>query len=306
MAALAPADAAGCFQRRPAPPNADSPAQTLAKALAAEQAPWLIVGRSCPWAHRTWLLHRLRRLEGSIRLVIVEPDPNAGRWVFPEPQLGCSSLQQLYQRCGCPPSLRATVPLLLDPGGPHQPPRLLNNESAELLEVLNLWPTSQPMFASALNDPWAARLQHSVNDGVYRCGFARNQTAYNGAEAELFECLAELESKLAAAGPWLAGSAPGLLDLRLFPTLIRWEQVYAPLFGCSRLPLWHFPALWRWRAQLMQLPGVAECCDPLAWRRDYFGALFPLRPSGVVPAGSASVEELRRLVQCEPPQPLHS
>ena len=71
----------------------------------------------------------------------------------------------------------------------------------------------------------------------------------------------------------------------LFPTLIRLEMVYAPLFGCSRLPLWQLPALWDWRRRFYSLPGVAETCFPEAWRSDYFGALFPLHPSGIIPAG---------------------
>ena len=73
--------------------------------------------------------------------------------------------------------------------------------------------------------------------------------------------------------------------MRLFPTLIRWELVYAPLFGCSRHPLWHYPHLWAWRKRFYALPGVADTCDGNAWRHDYFGALFPLNPGGIVPAG---------------------
>ncbi|MFS6818872.1 hypothetical protein AAF134_06265 [Synechococcus lacustris Tous-12m] len=76
----------------------------------------LIVGRSCPWAHRAWLVWRLRQLEPSVQLLIVEPDPKAGRWVFPEPRFGCNSLAELYQLCGAKSNARATVPLLLNPG----------------------------------------------------------------------------------------------------------------------------------------------------------------------------------------------
>ena len=73
--------------------------------------------------------------------------------------------------------------------------------------------------------------------------------------------------------------------MQLFPTLIRWELVYTPLFGCSRQPLWHYPNLWKWRQRFYRLPGVADTCDGTAWRHDYFGALFPLNPGGIVPAG---------------------
>ena len=100
---------------------------------------------------------------------------------------------------------------------------------------------------------------------------------------------------------WLCGGErPSLADLCLFPTLIRWELVYAPLFGCGRQPLWQLPELWRWRACFYQLPGVAATCRPEAWRRDYFGALFPLHPSGIIPAGP----DLATLVLSSPPQRL--
>ena len=83
----------------------------------------------------------------------------------------------------------------------------------------------------------------------------------------------------------------------LFPTLIRWEMVYAPLFACSQRPLWHLDALWRWRSRFFALPGVAATCSADDWRRDYFGALFPLHPSGLIPAGP----DLATLVNSTPP-----
>ena len=94
-----------------------------------------------------------------------------------------------------------------------------------------------------------------------------------------------MEQSLATNGRWLCGKALTLADVRLFPTLIRWELVYAPLFGCSRHPLWHYPNLLAWRQGFYALPGVADTCDGNAWRYDYFGALFPLNPGGIVPAG---------------------
>jgi putative glutathione S-transferase len=169
----------------------------------------------------------------------------------------------------------------------------LVNESARLIELLNGWPGDGPDLWPAAQreaiERWRERLQSSVNDGVYRCGFARNQSAYDEAEAELFNTLEALEETLragAAAGEsWLCGAEPSLADVVLFPTLIRLELVYAPLFGCSRRPLWQFPALAQWRARFFALPGVAATCFPEAWRRDYFGSLFPLNPSGIIPAG---------------------
>jgi len=304
MDGLARADAEGNFSRRP------SQFSGTPKLEPRPQRPLLIVGRSCPWAHRAWLVWSLRQLAGSIELVVVEPDPEAGRWIFAEPLLGCKALIDLYALCGASAQQRATVPVLLDVApGPGSAPRIICNESADLVQLLNRWPlpagstASPPDFAppalAAASDAWSARLQDTVNDGVYRCGFARNQVAYHRAETALFEVLQELETALSSdSRPWLCGAQITLADLRLFPTLIRWEQVYAPLFGCSRKPLWMFPALWAWRARLYALPGVAATCFPEAWRRDYFGALFPLHPSTIVPAGP----DLASLVFAAPTQ----
>jgi putative glutathione S-transferase len=296
MNGLGPADAEGNY-RRPDSPFAERP--PLPARAGDPDAHLLIVGRSCPWAHRAWLTWRLRELQAGIRLVVAEPDPAAGRWCFPEPVLGCSTLQELYRRAGAAPGQRATVPVLVD----RADGRILVGESARLIELLNAWPA--PAGAPDLEPPellpqirhWRERLQHAVNDGVYRCGFARSQAAYDRAEAALFGTLEELEAALQTHGEdWLCGPALTLADVQLFPTLIRLELVYAPLFGVSRRPLWQFPALWRWRQRFHGLPGVADCCFAGAWRRDYFGALFPLHPSGIVPAGPP----LATLVQGQP------
>jgi len=302
MSGLGPADPAGRYRRPEAafatlpdlPADADRPGAHV-----------LIVGRSCPWAHRAWLVWSLRRLAGSIDLLVVEPDPAAGRWRFREPFEGCATLADLYRRSDAPPGSRATVPVLVSRGTG----RILANESARLIELLNRWPAPEgspdldPPAQARICAAWRERLQGAVNDGVYRCGFARNQAAYDAAESELFATLeaadAELQRQDGTGGGWLAGgSTPSLADVVLFSTLIRLEMVYAPLFGCSRRPLWQLGALWRWRARFYRLDGVAATCDAGAWRRDYFGALFPLHPSGIVPAGP----DLATLVTSEPPR----
>ncbi|MCT0213422.1 MULTISPECIES: glutathione S-transferase C-terminal domain-containing protein [unclassified Synechococcus] len=296
MGGLGPADAEGNYRRPPAafatPPECPASAGQPGRHL-------LIVGRSCPWAHRAWLVWTLRELEGSIELLVVEPDPKAGRWRFVEPFEGALSLVDLYRRCGSDPRARATVPLLYD----RVDQRIVVNESARLIELLNRWPAPasapdlEPIELAEPIDRWRDHLQGAVNDGVYRCGFARHQAAYDRAEAELFAAFEALELSLAGGSPWLCGDRLSLADVVLFPTLIRLELVYAPLFGCSRRPLWQFPALWDWRRRFHRLAGVAATCFPAAWRRDYFGSLFPLQPSGIVPAGP----DLATLVEGCPP-----
>ncbi|MEN9541539.1 MAG: hypothetical protein RLZZ459_1630 [Cyanobacteriota bacterium] len=294
MGGLGPADAEGNYTR---PKAAFTELPPLPSDAAEPGAHVLIVGRSCPWAHRAWLVWTLRQLQSSIELLVVEPDPKAGRWRFTTPFLSCTTLQELYQRSGAPAQQRATVPVLVH----RRSGQVVLGESARLIELLNEWPAPSgsadlaPVEKSAAITRWRELFQGAVNDGVYRCGFARTQAAYDRAEAALFAALDAAESALSEpnTGPWLAGAAPSLADVQLFPTLIRLELVYAPLFGVSRRPLWQFPALWQWRQRFFALPGVAGTCCDQAWRSDYFGALFPLHPSGIVPAGP----ELATLVQ---------
>ena len=294
MGGLGPADAEGNY-RRPPSPFAERPALPASAGEPGRHV--LIVGRSCPWAHRAWLVWALRGLSAGMELLVVDPDPAAGRWVFAEPFLDCPTLQHLYGLAGAAPQARATVPVLVD----RQERRIVLGESARLIELLNQWPAGAqaPDLELAEQreaiDTWRERLQHAVNDGVYRCGFARNQAAYDRAEQAVFTVLEQAEAVLAGQ-PWLCGAAPSLADVQLFATLIRLELVYAPLFGVSRCALWQFPGLWQWRGRFWRLPGVAATCFPEAWRRDYFGALFPLHPSGIIPAGP----ELATLVGAPP------
>lgn len=285
MRGLGPADAAGNYRR---PDGAFATLPPLPADADRAGAHVLIVGRSCPWAHRAWLVWCLRQLQHTIELVVVEPDPQAGRWRFSQPFEGCDTLAELYRRSGAAASVRATVPALVARGQQ----RIVVSESARLIELLNQWPQSpgavpldlDPAEQANATAHWRDQLQHKVNDGVYRCGFARSQSAYDTAEAALFDTLQQVETNLTAhPGGWLSGERLSLADVVLFPTLIRMEQVYGPLFGCSRVPLWQLPALWDWRARFFGLNGVADTCCPEAWRRDYFGALFPLNPGGLVP-----------------------
>jgi len=299
MTGLGPADREGRYRRPDSPFTALPP---LPDDAGQPGGHVLIVGRSCPWAHRAWLLHCLRRLEASIDLVVVEPDPEAGRWRFQEPFEGCSTLAALYRRSGAARDQRATVPVLWS----RSRGRIVLGESARLIELLDQWPSSAGLRLAPAErqeeiNAWRQRLQGDVNDGVYRCGFARTQAAYDEAEAALFKALEAVEQELLRrqmmGEAWLCGPEPTLADVVLFPTLVRLELVYGPLFGVSRRPLWQLPALWRWRSRFHQLDGVAGTCFPAAWRQDYFGALFPLHPSGIIPAAP----DLASLLHAQPP-----
>ncbi len=305
MNGLAPADTKGRYQRPPSQhQNAIVPSKNQLVDLSEAQLPRLIIGRSCPWAHRTWLVYELRNLHKNLVLLIAKANKKSGRWELEPAWLNCDSLLSLYQLCKTPPSYRATVPALVNPGAAKTcTPKLLGNESAQLVEVLNQWPTENgtndlaPEKLQTEIDSWQELLQPKVNDGVYRCGFARTQSAYDQASHELFSALEEVELSLTKRGPWLCGRTLTLADIRLFPTLIRWEAVYMPLFRCSQRPLWTFPKIWQWRQNLLRIPNVSKTCDSSAWQADYFGALFPLNPSGIVPSGP----DLSKIVNSKAP-----
>ena len=292
MNGLAPADAEGNYLR---PPSDKQIAKLVDEKTLMnrpqDQLPTLIVGRSCPWAHRAWLVYELKGLHQFLNLRKAKPDLKGGRWKLDPPFMKSSSLLTIYKKCGSPPSHRATVPALIDPGDNNTSATLLGNESAQLVETLNRWPNKNKNIDLAPSqhlkeiESWQNIFQDSLNNGVYKCGFARNQNAYDKASNELFESLNILENSLSKKGPWLCGDDLTIADIRIFPTLIRWESIYEPLFRCGKEPLWTFPHIWEWRKRLLSFPDVLKTCNSRLWRNDYYGALFPLQPSNIVPNG---------------------
>tara|TARA_B100000700_G_scaffold57512_1_gene62346 strand:- start:5853 stop:6827 length:975 start_codon:yes stop_codon:yes gene_type:complete len=295
MNGLAPADLKGNYKR---PVNIQKkiaiPTEEDLKNRSSDQMPKLIIGKSCPWAHRAWMIYEIKGLHKSINLNIAEVDSEGGRWIL-EPKIKrCSTLQELYRKCGNHQSKRATVPMLFDPGTEQSSKfRLINNESAELVEILNNWPLNTKniqLNPNELNEKilnWQNIIQENINNGVYKCGFARNQNAYNKASENLFLSLNIIESSLKSNGPWLCGKDLTIADIRLFPTLIRWESIYQPLFKCSQKPLISFPNIIKWRKKIFEMHNIRKTCDIDSWRQDYFGALFPLNPSGIIPKGDS-------------------
>jgi len=293
MDGLAPANENGEYQRPESKhKNAKLPKRISIENGKEENLPRLIIGRSCPWAHRTWLVYELRSLNEKLVLIKANVDTSAGLWKLNPKWLECESLLELYKKCQSKPNLRATVPVIIDPTGTNNSnPEILGNESSQLIDLLNIWPTdkhSVNLSPLELKDEifyWKHFLQESVNNGVYKCGFARNQRSYEKASNTLFESLKKIDIHLSKKGPWLCGEKLTIADVCLFPTLIRWEMIYSPLFNCGKIPLWFFENIWEWRKRFYNLPRVSSTCDSLEWRKDYFGALFPLRPNGIIPSG---------------------
>ena len=249
----------------------------------------LYVGLGCPWAHRTLVTRALKGLEEAIAVSIVYPSPDAGIWVLSETELGCNTVPELYQLSQPGYKGRSTVPILWD----NQTNTIVNNESAEIIVMLNsefnqfarfpdfdLYPES----LKAEIDQWNERIYHTVNNGVYRCGFAQTQTAYDRASQELFATLDEIDVVLKTSR-YLCGDRPTLADVRLFTTLFRFDIVYYGLFKCNLRRIRDYDYLGVYLRDLYQLPGVAATCDLESVKRDYYGNLFPLNPGGIIPLG---------------------
>ena len=241
----------------------------------------------------------LRGLAPFVTVVRATDDPeraSRGGWVFdtPEPAFGCRDLREVYDAC-TPGGYRGrcTAPLLVD----TVQRRVVSNDSASLVRALNAAPfpgveSTIDLCPDALRaeiDAWNERTYESVNNGVYKCGFATSQAAYDAAQAELYGTLASLDAALATRR-FLCGEKFTEADLRLFPSAVRFDAVYTGIFKCSARRWADHPHLQAWLLDCAALPlpggGVlADTVDVDDCRRSYYGQLFPLNPGGIVPAG---------------------
>ncbi|NEQ73490.1 MAG: glutathione S-transferase family protein [Okeania sp. SIO2C9] len=249
----------------------------------------LFVGLGCPWAHRTLVVRSLKGLEDVIPVTIVSPAGDRGIWVLEEEQEGCFTLPELYNLAKPGYNGRATVPVLWD----EQTKTIVNNESADIIVMLN---AEFNQFAKNPNldlypeqlktkiDQWNDKIYHAVNNGVYRCGFAQTQEAYEKACQELFTTLDEIDNVLSASR-YLCGETVTLTDVRLFTTLFRFDVVYYGLFKCNLRRIQDYQYLSAYLRNLYQLPGIADTCNLEAVKQDYYGNLFPLNPGGIIPVG---------------------
>lgn len=249
----------------------------------------LYVGLGCPWAHRTLVVRALKGLEDAVSVSVASPSASEGIWVFDQEQEGCRTLPELYELAEPGYEGRCTVPVLWD----KQTKTIVNNESAEIIVMLNSElnefaknPTLD-LYPEELKeniDVWSEKIYHSVNNGVYRCGFAQTQEAYDKACDELFSALDEIDATLETSR-YLCGNNVTLADVRLFTTLFRFDIVYYGLFKCNRRRIQDYKNLGAYLRDMYQLPGVADTCDLESVKRDYYGNLFPLNPGGIIPSG---------------------
>jgi glutathionyl-hydroquinone reductase len=255
----------------------------------------LIVSLACPWAHRALIFRKLKGLEGMISLSIVhwllgdrgwtfEP----GRGVIPDPVFGAKALSEFYVRARPDYSGRVTVPVLWD----KKTGTIVNNESSEIIRMFNhafdgvgaaegdYYPSDLRPEIDALN----TRIYATVNNGVYRAGFATTQAAYEEAFRALFETLDMLEARLAERR-FLVGERLTEADWRLFTTLIRFDPVYFGHFKCNLREIRDYPALTRYLRELYHWPGVAETVDFFHIKHHYYASHLRINPTGIVPLG---------------------
>jgi putative glutathione S-transferase len=255
----------------------------------------LYVSLACPWAHRTLIFRRLKGLEDAISLSIVDPHMGRDGWTFsdgpgciPDTVNGARHLHEIYTLAKPAYSGRVTVPVLWD----RQRRTIVNNESAEIIRMLN---TEFDAFGDASRDFYPAELRAEidqlnaliypkVNNGVYRCGFATTQEAYEEAFAELFETLATLDVRLASRR-FLLGERLTEADWRLFTTLLRFDAVYFGHFKCNLRRIADHASLSAYLRDLYQVPGVAGTVDFTHIKRHYYGSHRTINPTGIVPVG---------------------
>jgi glutathionyl-hydroquinone reductase len=244
----------------------------------------LYVSKSCPWAHRTLIVRALKGLEKAIAVSYADPYMGENGWQFPE-----GYLHQLYARAKPGYTGRVTVPTLWD----EKEDRIVNNESAEIVRMLNrefdalarrklddLYPEKLRREIDWLNE----RIYRTVNNGVYRAGFATAQDKYEQAVSELFKTLDWLEKRLKKR-KWLCGSSFTEADVRLFTTLVRFDAVYYSHFKCNLRRLVDYPNLWRWTRRVYALPGVKSTTDFQEIKAHYYRSMKQINPTQIVPKG---------------------
>ena len=250
----------------------------------------LFVARACPWCHRTMIMRVLKRLEGIISISYVEPDMLDQGWRFARPDAltGARFVYELYQQADPLFSGRATVPVLWD----KESNCVINNESSDIIRMFNSefdeiaheLTDYYPEALAAEIDEVNARVYDTVNNGVYRAGFATSQSAYDSAVRDVFSTLDWIEQRLQGQR-YLVGDLLTEADWRLFPTLVRFDAVYYGHFKCNLRHLYEYPALWGYTRDLYQTPGIAATVAIEEYKAHYYGSHRKLNPTGIIPMG---------------------
>jgi putative glutathione S-transferase len=278
----------------------------------------LYVSYACPWASRCLALRRIKGLEAAIGVVAVSPlmkrtkpdvDTHEG-WYFdadydefttPDPIFGAGTVRDMYDQgtpAGATPTERYTVPFLFD----TKTKTIVNNESAEIIRFLNdefngvatnaaveMRPKAHLAAIDALNDSF----YEAINNGVYKCGFAKSQAAYDAAVAPLFQRLEEL-NELLGKQRWLVGGhpTPTESDIRLFVTLVRFDDVYVVHFKCNKRAIREYANLRDWMSDLYTTCDLAPTVNMKHIVEHYYKCHTTINVYGIVPVGPGGLANI--------------
>lgn len=257
----------------------------------------LYISHACPWAHRTLIVRALLGLEDVISVSAVHPLMTDDGWHFDaeDAEYPCRDhlygepfLRNIYLRANSQYTGRVTVPILWD----KQTETIVNNESRDIIQMLAtdfaaLGTRQADLYPEALRAEIDAAMDHiyqPINNGVYRCGFAGNQAAYDQALMELFEALDHWESVLSRQR-FMTGEALTLADIALFTTLVRFDAVYYVHFKTNIQRIVDYPGLWRFVRAVHQWPQIAGTCHMDQIKEHYYRSHLQLNPRGIVPGG---------------------
>ncbi|MEM9577569.1 MAG: glutathione S-transferase family protein [Pseudomonadota bacterium] len=271
------------------------PGPTGTGGFAAEHGRYhLYVSYACPWAHRTLIFRALKGLEDHIGVSVVHPDMLQDGWTFERDDAGATGdrlhdlpfARDIYTRANPSFTGRITVPILWD----TQEQTIVSNESSEIIRMFNsafdgltgndtdFWPEHLRDPIEPVND----RIYHTLNNGVYKCGFATTQEAYDAAIVPLFETLDWLDARLDGSR-YLMGDQITEADWRLFTTLVRFDPVYHLHFKCNRKRIIDYPNLWGYTRELFQVPGVANTVNFAHIVRHYHYSHDTINPHRIIP-----------------------
>jgi glutathionyl-hydroquinone reductase len=257
----------------------------------------LYVAYICPWASRTLMARKLKKLDDIISVDVVEPMLTEQGWKFGDfPGAGRDRLNdvtfmhEIYTHADPHYTGRATVPVLFD----KQRNTIVNNESADIVRMFNssfsalagesidLYPAELASQIDALNE----HIYHTLNNGVYKAGFASSQQAYEEACIAVFKTLDELEDRLGSDGPFLFGERLTESDIRLFVTLVRFDAAYHGLFKCNLRRIADYPHLSDYMKHILAIDGIAATVNLQHIKAGYY-SIKALNPNGIVPLGPA-------------------
>jgi len=255
----------------------------------------LYVSLACPWAHRTVIYRKLKGLEEMISISVVNAFMGEEGWTFApaegviaDPIFNATNAHEIYTAAQADYTGRVTVPILWD----KKTNTIVSNESPEIIRMFNsafdqigaLPGDFSPPELLAEIDELNDYIYPTINNGVYRAGFATTQEAYEEAVVEVFDALDTIEERLTTRR-YLTGNTITEADWRLFTTLVRFDAVYVGHFKCNLSRIVDYPNIWGYLRDLYQVPGIADTVSMNYIKAHYYGSHETINPTGIIPVG---------------------